>query len=286
MLLESRWARFVVAAMLCGTVAATSPASAYKWPGDGANHTAVLAAMVIGQSCRGSLSRQERVEIRTYLTAKRREHEKQQADPKSRDANPIQQDQLDGLAQALAVLLPPDEVQKVIAYYSGLAAEQQAAKDKTGAYPPISWATMQRGVAGAFNRIFRRARSCDADKLEFARDMAKRMRTAMSAEAWLALSGRALGKHGRFGDLIVGRVIGRKCPGVLSAAEAGELQAYIDRALGEFAKTARRADAVAERAFLAKAEARYESGFTGCDGYPPIQARKALEQVRGDAARQ
>ena len=140
---------------------------------------------------------------------------------------------------------------------------------------------MQRGVAGAFNRTFRRARSCDADTLEFARDMAKRVRTAVSAEAWLALFGRALGKHGRFGDVIVGRVIGRRCAGVLSAAEAGELQTYIERTLADFAKTARRADAVAERAFLAKAEARYERGFAGCDGYPPIQARKALEQVRG-----
>ena len=67
-------------------------------------------------------------------------------------------------------------------------------------------------------------------------------------------------------------------PGVLSAEEAGELQTYIERTLAEFARTARRADAVAERAFLAKAEARYERGFAGCDGFPPIQARKALEQ--------
>ena len=98
---KSGWARFAVTAMLCGAAALASPAEAYKWPGDSANHTAVLAAMVIGQSCRGSLSRQERVEIRSYLAAKRREHERQQADPKSREANPIQQDQLDGLAQAL-----------------------------------------------------------------------------------------------------------------------------------------------------------------------------------------
>jgi hypothetical protein len=278
------WARCVVAALLCGAVGLASPAEAYTWPGEGANHTAVLAAMVIGQSCRGSLSRQERVEIRSYLAAKRREHERQQADPKSREANPIRQDQLDGLAQALAVLLAPDEAQKAVAYYVRLAAELQAAKDKTGIYPPISWATMQRGVAGAFNRTFRRARSCDAGTLEFARDMAKRVRTAVAAEAWLALSGRALGKHARFGDVIVGRVIGRKCPGVLSAAEAGELQAYIDRTLAEFARTAKRADAVAEKAFVAKAEARYERGFGACDGYSPIQARKALEQVRGAAA--
>ena len=162
MLLGSKWARFVVAAIQCGSVITTSPAAAYKWPGEGADHTAVLAAMVIGQSCRGSLSRQERVEIRSYLSTKRHEHEKQQADPKSREANPIQQDQLDGLAQALAVLLMPDEVQKVTAYYARLAAEQQAAKDKTGTYPPISWVTMQRGVAGAFNRTFGRARNCDA----------------------------------------------------------------------------------------------------------------------------
>ena len=233
------WARVaVVAASLCSTVALASPAEAYTWPGESANHTAVLAAMVIGQSCRGSLSRQERVEIRSYLTAKRREHEKQQADPKSREANPIQQDQLDGLAQALGVMLAPDEVQKAIAYYGRLAAEQQAAKDKTGAYPPISWTTMQRGVAGAFNRKFGRARSCDAGTLEFARDMAKRVRTAVAAEAWLALSGRPLGKHGRFGDAIVGRVIGRKCAGVLSAEEAGELQSYIERTLADFARTA------------------------------------------------
>jgi hypothetical protein len=282
---KSGWARFVVGALLCGVVGSTSPAEAYTWPGEGANHTAVLAAMVIGQSCRGSLSRQERVEIRSYLTAKRREHERQQADAKSREA-PIQQDQLDGFAQGLAVLLPQDEVQKVIAYYSGVGAEAQATKDKSGTYPAISWATMQRGVAGAFNKRFRRAKSCDADTLEFARDMAKRVRTAVSAKAWLALSGRALGQHSRFGDLIVARVIGRKCPGVLSTAEAGELQSFIDRALAEFAKTARRADAVAERAFLAKSEARYERGLAGCDGYPPIQARKALEQVRGAAARQ
>ena len=283
---KSGWARFVVAALLCGAVGWASPAKAYTWPGESANHTAVLAAMVIGQSCRGSLSRQERVEIRSYLAAKRREHERQQADPKSRTANPIQQEELDGLAQALAVLLTPDEVQKVVAYYARIAAEQQAAKDKTGAYPPIAWATMQRGVAGAFNRTFRRARSCDAGTLEFARDMAKRVRTARSAEAWLALFGRALGKHSRFGDLIVARVIGRKCPGVLSAAEADELQSYIERTLADFARTARRADAAAERAFLAKAEARYERGFAGCDGYPPIQARKALEQARGVKAQQ
>jgi hypothetical protein len=285
MLLESNWARFVVAAMLCGTVASASPAAAHKWPGDGAHHMAVLAAMVIGQSCRGSLSRQERVEMRTYLTAKRREHEKQQADPKSREANQIQQDQLDGLAQALAVLIAPDQVQKVTAYYSRVATEQQAAKDKSGTYPPLSWATVQRGVAGAFNRALRRTGSCDADNLEFARDMAKRVRTAMSAEAWLALSGRPLGKHGRFGDVIVARVIGRKCPDVLSAAETAELQAYIDRTFAELARTAKRADA-AERAFLAKAEARYERGFAGCEGYPAIQARKALEQARGGAAPQ
>ena len=99
---KSGWARVaVVAASLCSSVALASPAEAYTWPGESANHTAVLAAMVIGQSCRGSLSRQERVEIRTYLTAKRREHEKQQADAKSREVNPFQQDQLDGLAQAL-----------------------------------------------------------------------------------------------------------------------------------------------------------------------------------------
>jgi hypothetical protein len=278
---KSGWARVaVVAASLCSSVALASPAEAYTWPGESANHTAVLAAMVIGQSCRGSLSRQERVEIRTYLTAKRREHDKQQADAKSREVNPFQQDQLDGLAQALSVMLTPDEVQKTVAYYGRLAAEQQAAKDKTGTYPAISWATMQRGVAGAFNRKFRRARSCDAGTLEFARDMAKRVRTAVAAEAWLALLGRPLGKHGRFGDAIVGRVIGRKCPGVLSAEEAGELQTYIERTLAEFARTAKRADGVAERAFLAKAEARYERGFAGCDGFPPIQARKALEQIR------
>jgi len=285
-MLKSGWARCVLTAVLCAVAGFASPAMAYTWPGEGANHTAVLAAMVIGQSCRGSLSRQERVEIRSYLSAKRREHEKQQADPKSREANPIQQDQLDGLAQALAVLLTPDEVQKVTAYYGRIAAEQQAAKDKTGTYPPIAWVTMQRGVAGAFNRTFRRARSCDAATLEFARDMAKRVRTAVSAEAWLALSGRALGKQSRFGDLIVGRVIGRKCPGVLSAAEAGELQSHIDRTLVEFARTARRAEAAAERTFLAKAEAKYERGFAGCDGFPPIQARKALEQARGTPARQ
>src|SRR4029078_3051334 len=125
----------------------------------------------------------------------RREHEKHQADPKAREANPIQQDQLDGLAQALAVMLMPDEVQKATAYYARLAAEQQAAKDKTGTYPPISWVTMQRGVAGAFNRTLRRGRKCAAGTREFARDMAKRVRTAVSAEAWLALTGRALGKH-------------------------------------------------------------------------------------------
>ena len=285
-MLKSGWARCVLTAVLCAVAGFASPAMAYTWPGEGANHTAVLAAMVIGQSCRGSLSRQGRVEIRSYLSVKRREHEKQQADPKSREANPIQQDQLDGLAQALAVLLTPDEVQKVTAYYGRIAAEQQAAKDKTGTYPPIAWVTMQRGVAGAFNRTFRRARSCDAATLEFARDMAKRVRTAVSAEAWLALSGRALGKQSRFGDLIVGRVIGRKCPGVLSAAEAGELQSHIDRTLVEFARTARRAEAAAERTFLAKAEAKYERGFAGCVGFPPIQARKALEQARGTPARQ
>jgi len=86
-------------------------------------------------------------------------------------------------------------------------------------------------------------------------------------------------------DEVVGRVIGRKCPGVLSAAEAGELQSHIDRTLAEFARTARRAEAAAERTFLAKAEAKYERGFAGCDGFPPIQARKALEQARGTPAR-
>jgi hypothetical protein len=278
--LKKARARFVLAAALCCLVAAASPAAAYKWPGDSANHTAVLAAMVIGQSCRGTLSRQERVEIRTYLSAKRREHERQQADPKAREANQIQQDQLDGLAQTLAVLLAPEDVQKAVTYYAQLAAEQQAAKDKTGAYPPISWATMQRGVAGAFNRTFRRTKRCDAGTLEFARDMARRVRSARSAEAWLALFGRPLGKHGRFGDLIVARVIGRKCPGVLSAAETGEVQSYIERTLADFARTARRADVASERAFLTKAEARYERGFAGCDGFPPTQARKALEQIR------
>jgi hypothetical protein len=285
LVLNKARAHFVLAAALWCVVAAASPVAAYKWPGDGANHTAVLAAMVIGQSCRGTLSRQERVEIRTYLTAKRREHERQQADPKAREANQIQQDQLDGLAQALAVLLPPDDVQKTVAYYSRLAAEQQAAKDKTGTYPPLAWATMQRGVAGAFNRTFRRSKRCDAGTLEFARDMAKRVRTARSAAAWLALFGRPLGRHGRFGDLIVGRVIGRKCAGALSAEEAGELQAYIERTLAEFARGAKRADAAAERAFLSKAEAKYERGFAGCDGYAPIQARQAIEQVRAAAGR-
>jgi hypothetical protein len=284
LMLKMARARLVLAATLCGAVSIL-PAAAYKWPGDSADHAAVLGAVVIAQTCRGSLSRQERVEIRSYLAAKRREHERQQADRKARTANPIQQNQLDGLAQALtAVLLTPDEVQKAIVYYSRMARELEAGKDAAGTYPPVSWAAMQRGVAGAFSSKLRRANSCDAGTLEFARDMARRVRTAVSAEAWLALSGRALGKHSRFGDLIVGRVVGRKCPGVLSAAEAKELHVYIDRALAEFARTARRADAVAERAFLAKAEAKYEGGFAGCDGFPPIQARNALEQARGAPA--
>jgi hypothetical protein len=65
MLHRTSSARFGLALVLCGSVAA--PTSAYKWPGDSAGLGSAIAAKVIGQQCVGLLSASDIRELDAFL---------------------------------------------------------------------------------------------------------------------------------------------------------------------------------------------------------------------------
>jgi outer membrane lipase/esterase len=93
----------------------------------------------------------------------------------------------------------------------------------------------------------------------------------------LGLVGKDLGSNRRFGDVIVAKVIGQKCPGILSAPEIAELQTFIDRLIADFTKSAKPADAAAKTAWLADAEAKLARGFHGPDACTGILANSGEE---------
>lgn len=186
--------------------AATQPAMAYKWPGEGPSPGGAISAKVIGEACADTLTKVELTEIDRYLERAGRE-----------------------------------------------LSEKYAAE--SGGADMFQYDDFKTGLTATYRAKYQEPGACDHQANVEARDMLRRVRSAMVSSAPLYPPRSHPNWRPDIADAMAAKLTAERCTPAMTAVDVAELQLYIAKVWMRWVNSSSEEDARTTMRIYAKTEA-------------------------------